>query len=317
MTAAAPAVPQCKNEDTPRIETKSKHGKRLAMAADISMTVLTSLKEASLSAPIPYVGIACALALEIATAAQGANDNKDAFKRLAYDSCSLVMQIKTVCEDLSTAKEKWIPEKGGVDEKGAQDQCDAMLSPMLHKHLEVLKETLTEIRDFAKHRANRGYWKRYFASKSDLGKIQEFRERVRQALDVFGIQSHITVRETMDRIAHRQESIHDELKNWGSVRRDSPEPISPVDDEKAKNPFARASSTEPSPPSPDSTSPVSFEDAFKGLLASGTIHGTVTFNNIKGDSNVTTNNVNNSSTNCGNVYYHTSFHPLGSYGKAW
>ncbi|EEB93121.1 hypothetical protein MPER_08269 [Moniliophthora perniciosa FA553] len=298
MTVAAPAVPPCKNEDTPRIEPKSKHGKRLSMAVDISMTVLATLKEASLSAPVPYVGIACALALEIAVAAQGAKDNKDAFQRLASDTCSLVVQIKAVCDDLSPAKEKWKQEKGGMDgmdQKGSHDQCHAMpmLAPNAAKHL----KTLTEIRDFAKHRSTRGYWKRFFAGKSDLGKIQEFRERVWQALDVFGIQSHITVRETMDRIAHRQETIHDELKSWGSVRRDSPEPISPVDDKAKNNPFAAP--TQPLPPSPNPSSPVSFEDAFKGLLASGTIHGTVTFNNIQGDSNVTTNNVNNSSTNWG------------------
>ncbi|KAK7051477.1 hypothetical protein VNI00_004451 [Paramarasmius palmivorus] len=318
MAPAVPAVPSNMDDVTPK--TQSKLGKRLSVASDISMTVLTALKEASLSAPIPYVGIACALALEIATAAQGAKDNKDAFKRLAKDTCSLVLQINAVCSELAPAyNEKERQESCGSekkDEKFLENEGDAygMLSPMLHKHLDGLKETLIEIREFVQHRISRTYWRRYVASKSDLGKIQEFRDRIRQALDVFGIQSHITVRENLDRIAHRQESMHDELKtHWGGVRRDSPEPMSPIDN-KNKNPFA----TDTSPSSPDTASSVSFDDAFKGLLSSSTISGTITFNNIKGDSHVTTNNVNNSSSNCGNTYhYSTNFVARGQYGKVY
>ncbi|ESK84407.1 hypothetical protein Moror_11064 [Moniliophthora roreri MCA 2997] len=276
MTAAAPAI-QLINEDTPLLST----------AAYISMPVLT------LSTPVPYVGFAYALLLEIATAAQEVKTDKNAFERLAHDLCSLVLQIKAVCEHIS-------PGDGILNE-------GSVLSLILRNYLEELKETLTEIRDFTKHRTNRS-WKGYFDNKSDLAKIEEFRERVQQVLVVLRAHLNISVCRTLDgiadSIAHRQDLNQDELKEWGGVRRDSTEPLPPVE-RKTKNPFA--SLTVSSPPNPNPSSPMSFEH----LLESSAIRGTVTSNNIKDDSNIITNNIHTSSTNCRNIYYNdTSYFGL-------
>ncbi|ESK93265.1 hypothetical protein Moror_14569 [Moniliophthora roreri MCA 2997] len=248
MREATPAITPPKRR---RNLFKLGFGRHSSAASDVSITVLSTLKDASMSGPIPSIGIACALALEILKAAQAAKDNKDAFKRLAKDSCSMVLQIKMVCEDLSAADDMG----DSIIERRER------LSLMLLKHLEGLEETLTEIRDFAKRRASRGFWKRYCSNKSDLGRIQEYRERVRQALDVFGIQSHIIVRETMVRMASQQQSLQEELRSWGSLERaDTSELTMSSVSEETNNPFTSSITS--------TSSSFSFEDAFKDLLES-------------------------------------------------
>ncbi|ESK84411.1 hypothetical protein Moror_11068 [Moniliophthora roreri MCA 2997] len=227
-------------------------GRRLNTASEISITALLTLKCASFAGQIPFIGIACTLAVEILRAAQAAKNNKDAFKRLAKDSCSLVLHIKMVCQELSSVNDM---KDSGIE--GRQ-----ILSPMLLKHLEELEETLTEIRDFAKQRASRGFWKRYFANTSDLGRIQEYRERLRQALDIFGIQSQITVCETVARMASQQRTIQEGLRSWGSIERaDTSGSTMFSVNEKTNNPFTSSANSTP-------CSSVPFEDAFKDLLKS-------------------------------------------------
>lgn len=240
---------------------------------------------------IPYLGLAAALALEIVTAAQATKDNKADFRRLTCDVCSLVTSISAVCIQMQAEGQE--------------------LSPMLNEHLEMLLDTLTQIKQFAEKRAGKAYWKRYLSARSDTGTIQEFRERLRQALDVFGVQSHITVRESVVRMANRQESFHEDLKETLFVpppRRQSPEPQTPEPEPetpKSRNPFAESvdsRNTNHRTPSPTS----SFDDAFKDILASATITGNVTVNNIVGDSHVSGNMSRRSYKNVGNVVRTTS-----------
>ncbi|KAL0567819.1 hypothetical protein V5O48_014179 [Marasmius crinis-equi] len=204
-------------------------GRRESAVADVSIAVLTTLKEVSQAAGgVPHVGIAAAIALQILTATQGAKDNRDCFKRLASDACSLVVNIVAVCDEL-------IQDSESGEEKE--------ISPSLNLHLETLTETLTQINVFAQERAEKSYWKRLISSRSDLDRIKEFRERLIQAVDLFGsharqIQSHITVRESIARIATRQRWIHEEFMKF--PRQVGPEPLSPPTEsppEASKNPF--------------------------------------------------------------------------------
>ncbi|KAL0567818.1 hypothetical protein V5O48_014178 [Marasmius crinis-equi] len=250
--------------------------KRKSTATDVSISVLTTLKEVSQAAGgISYLGIAAAIALEIVNAAQGAKDNRDSFKRLACDACSLVVNIAAVCDELVQDEEKEI-------------------SPSLKRHLETLTETLNQIKTFAQKRAEKAYWKRFISSQSDLDRIKEFRERLAQAVDLFGVQSHITVRESIARLATRQQSFHDEFKNYPGPRQASPEPLSPLTESPTEteygsnNPFR--SPTPPTPtPKPNST----FDDAFKDFLSSSTVTGTIVVNNIAGNNHTTTTNTSN------------------------
>ncbi|KAF9266378.1 hypothetical protein L218DRAFT_857671 [Marasmius fiardii PR-910] len=254
-----------------------RYKKHASTATDVSVTILTTLKEISqASGMIPYVGLAAALALEIVTAVQGAHDNKDSFKRLAYDVCSLVTNISVVCAQLAQTEGQ-------------------KLSPMLNEHLKTLKES---IKEFAQKHAGKAYWKRCFRAKSDKDRIQEFRERIRQALDVFGVQSHITVRESVVCMARRQQTFHEDLKESFVARRESLEPQSPGTSE-SRNPFTNRQSSSDS-------SAGSFDDAFKDILSSATITGNVTVNNIGGDSRVVVNNSRCLRRNVGNVVHTTT-----------
>jgi hypothetical protein len=51
----------------------------------------------------------------------------------------------------------------------------------------MLPRTLTSIEQFAKKKLSRGMIMRIIKHQSDLGKIQEFRETLRQSLDLFGV----------------------------------------------------------------------------------------------------------------------------------
>ncbi|KAG7090032.1 hypothetical protein E1B28_011652 [Marasmius oreades] len=272
----------------PKVEKKSLLSKnRASTATDVSVTVLKSLREiAQASGMIPYVGLAAALALEIVTAAQAAKDNKDSFKQLVYDTCSLVANISAVCKQL-------------MQSEGQK------LSPMLNEHLKMLKDTLAEIKVFAEKRAEKMYWRRFLSARSDTDRIREFRERLRQALDVFGVQSHITVRESVVRMASRQQTFHDDLKEHFIPRQESPEPYS-SETPKSRNPFT---SVAPSTNNHTASSAPSFDDAFKDMdmLSFATIRGSVTVNNISGNSHITVNSQPKfRSKNVGNVFHTTT-----------
>ncbi|KAL0567400.1 hypothetical protein V5O48_014592 [Marasmius crinis-equi] len=276
--------------------------RRTSIAVDVSVTVLTVLKEAAQGAP--YVGLVSALALEILTSAQGAVDNKYAFKGLVVDICSLVYQIDAVCKDLNPEND---PEK---------------LSPLLRTHLEGLEKTLTEIKDFAKKRGDRRFWRHYISSKSDLDRIQEFKQRVKQALDVFALQSHIIVRESVARIATRQEFMHEELRGQ---RRDSAPPIVTQSPHQCRltpealthsptvlqdnNPFRSAPST------PSHSQPA--DNPFASLLSSANITGNITYNHVAGNSSVSTNNNHSSISNTGNVYSTNTVNSNNVWHQRW
>ncbi|KAF5373749.1 hypothetical protein D9758_000885 [Tetrapyrgos nigripes] len=161
----------------------------------ISIVVFDALKDASIAAPFPYAFIAASLALQIVEAVQGAKDNKITLQRLARDSCELMYMVMTTLKEL------------------VQAECsdEVVKDASLNNHLEKLKQTLEEILQFAVKRSNRSRMKRMASSKGDVGRIQEYRERLKQALDIFGLQSTITVRSSLVRLAARQETFHEIL----------------------------------------------------------------------------------------------------------
>ncbi|KAJ8085207.1 hypothetical protein PM082_004001 [Marasmius tenuissimus] len=263
--------------------------KRGSTVADVSITILTALKEtAELSGVAPYVGTLSTLAIGIVNAAQGASDNRNSFNQLVCDTCSLVYNIGAVCKEFEPGK----------------------LSPTLISHLKTLTSTLEEIRDFAQRRADKAFWKLYLSAKSDLDRIQGFRGRLRQALDLFEVQSHIAVRGMVEQMDTRQKTIQEELR---ARRSDSDTALlcqGPnhrlLPSSLMINPSILNSDQNPTLVTSPISSPSATSSPFFGLASTGTFTGNVTVNNVSGNSHVVTNNNNRSTTNSRNVYNYTT-----------
>ncbi|KAJ7287145.1 hypothetical protein C8J57DRAFT_1282999 [Mycena rebaudengoi] len=147
---------------------------------DISETVLTTLTAAAQYTPLPFLQQASLLALAILNTVRAAKDNKESFKHLANDACELVSAIVCVYNDMV---------------KDGQEP-----SPGLKKHVEDLIGLLQNINQFASKHASNGTMYRMVRRTSDYGKIQMYRGKLRQALDVFGLQSSISIHETVMQI---------------------------------------------------------------------------------------------------------------------
>jgi len=198
---------------------------------DISSTVLATLTAASQFAPLPFLQEASFLALAILNTVQGAKDNKEAFKSLANDACELVSAIVCVYNDMEKDGHK--PSLG------------------LKKRVEDLINLLKGINQFSLKHISKGSVYRMVRLSSENQKIQQYRGRLRQALDVFGLQSSISIHENVVQILK-------ELRE-----RELPKP----DD------GSGPSSPSPSPPS---NSPF-------GNLLGGNITGNIRINTINGN----------------------------------
>ncbi|KAJ7496854.1 hypothetical protein FB451DRAFT_1209003 [Mycena latifolia] len=181
------------------------NGHAIDAAFDISSTVLATLTTAAQFAPLPFLQEASFLALAILTTVRGAKDNKEAFKSLANDACELVSAIICVYNDMEKDGQK--PSLG------------------LKKHVEDLISLLKGINHFAQKHASKGTVYRMVRLTSETAKIQQYRGRLRQALDVFGLQSSISIHETVVQIL--KELREREPKNGDSASASSSPPSSP------------------------------------------------------------------------------------------
>ncbi|KAJ7772063.1 hypothetical protein DFH07DRAFT_803570 [Mycena maculata] len=157
--------------------TPRPHGEVIDTALDISSTVLATLTAASQYAPLPFLQEASFLALAILNTVKGAKDNKEAFKSLANDACELVSAIVCVYNDMEKDGQK--PSLG------------------LKKRVDELISLLKSINHFSQKHIARSTMYRMVRLSSENAKIQQYRGRLRQALDVFGLQSSISIHETV------------------------------------------------------------------------------------------------------------------------
>ncbi|KAF8146879.1 hypothetical protein K438DRAFT_1868536 [Mycena galopus ATCC 62051] len=152
-------------------------------AFDISATVLATLATAAQCTPLPFLQEASYLALAILNTVRrvvGSKDNKDGFKSLANDACELVSAIVCVYNDMEKDGQK--PSLG------------------LKKHVEDLIGLLKAINLFSQKHIAKGTFQRMVMLQTENNKIQQYRARLRQALDVFGLQSSISIHETVVQI---------------------------------------------------------------------------------------------------------------------
>jgi len=207
-------------------------------AFDISATVLATLATAAQCTPLPFLQEASYLALAILNTVRGAKDNKEGFKSLANDACELVSAIVCVYNDM---------EKDGQK-----------ASLGLKKHVEDLIGLLKAINLFSQKHIAKGTFQRMVMLQTENNKIQQYRARLRQALDVFGLQSSISIHETVVQIL--KELRERDAQEKPKKDRDS-EPSSPR-----------------SPPP---------ENPFGNLLG-GNISGNIKINNITGNQEIRT-----------------------------
>ncbi|KAL4261234.1 hypothetical protein AB1N83_011043 [Pleurotus pulmonarius] len=161
----------------------------LTVAEDVAGIVLSTLQQAARLAPLPYLKEAAELAVVLFDMVQTTSENKSAFKALANDACELVYTAMSVWKD----REK---DNGGKS-----------IPRDLEDHLEELLGTMKNVTDFAKARASRGIFARLVSHKADAGRIQGYRAQIKDALDRFALQSHITVRDAMSRVQEQQAAI--------------------------------------------------------------------------------------------------------------
>ncbi|KAG6916692.1 hypothetical protein DXG01_005759 [Tephrocybe rancida] len=173
-----------------------------ALALDTSDVVLSTLADAAKLTPVPYLQEASGAALGIVKIIQGVRSNKDAFQRLASDACALVYIV--LCSE------------------GRGNEGMATVSPTYLQHARELAETVRDIYVFAEAQASRNIALRIIQYKSDTGTIQEYRDRLRQSLDVFNLESNIAIQETLALIQGQLAGIA-EHKPVGHARPDEVE----------------------------------------------------------------------------------------------
>jgi len=212
------------------------HAPALDATFDISATVLATLTSAAQLAPLPFLQEASFLALAILNTVRGAKDNKESFKALANDACELVSAIICVYNDMEKDGQK--PSLG------------------LKKRVDELIGLLKVINQFAQKHVAKGTFQRMVRLQTETGKILQYRARLRQALDVFGLQSSITIHETVVQILQelRERDTQEQAKKDGSSEPSSPRSPPP------ENPF--------------------------GNLLQGNITGNIKINNIAGNQEI-------------------------------
>lgn len=159
----------------------------------VSQVVLIALRSAAALAPIPYLQQAAILALTILDSVQGARGNQSGFAGLAADACNVVYIVTTFMD---------VKKKVGKD-----------LPADLEHNLKSLLNGLQKIERFAQKK--RGFLKRFVMSTTDAANIAEHRTMLNNSLATFGLESNLSIRDSVAQIAKRQEEMLDALKRNG------------------------------------------------------------------------------------------------------
>ncbi|GLB43792.1 hypothetical protein LshimejAT787_1403040 [Lyophyllum shimeji] len=164
--------------------TRSQATSKLDMALNPSALVPTLANAARLT-PVPYLQNAAALALGIVDEIRGAKSNKTSFQQLAHDACALVYII--LCRD----------------QKKVAD-IETVKSTYL-SHTQGLANTMHEIYRYTKSQSSRNKLIRMIQYKADTARIQGYRDRLKELLDVFTRSSRMSLQEAL--AAFNEEAI--------------------------------------------------------------------------------------------------------------
>ncbi|THU93815.1 hypothetical protein K435DRAFT_779706 [Dendrothele bispora CBS 962.96] len=168
----------------------SNTGKRFYNALDVSTALISTLHEVARFSPVPFLAETSSLALNLLNIVQNAKNNQEDFLRLAKEACELVYGIKMTLGNTRNPN---------VD---------------LRNYLKVLKETLSEIEDYAKRRTSRNWAARAIFTKSDAMVVQEYRQQIRHALDLFNIQTTVTNTDTINGMANDLQYLRNDVLQY-------------------------------------------------------------------------------------------------------
>ncbi|KAJ3813487.1 hypothetical protein F5876DRAFT_73877 [Lentinula aff. lateritia] len=261
----------------PSDEEQTKNAKRRsgkeeffpALSGATSLT-FSALRNAAAFAPIPYLGEAASLAIDIWDAVQSTRDTKASLKSLGSDAISLVYVVMATCDEVLKRHRQQKFAESAVEDTQKLEKDDSQvdgkvnkdrdpspskpeqtneqeeINPELQHNLERLCSTLTDIDVFARRVTSRNAIIRFLTVRSDTGKVTEFQNKMKMALDLFTLQSNITLRQVTGRIEAQQTQVLQTLQS----------PISPT------SPTSEGASifTSPSTPPPIS-SPPAFTEA--------------------------------------------------------
>ncbi|KAJ3981435.1 hypothetical protein F5890DRAFT_1556812 [Lentinula detonsa] len=157
---------------------------------------LTIFATAAQFTPVPYLATLASITSSICNTIQSAQDNKDSLKQLA----STVVSLSSTVIDTYHRLHPNPATEGQESESFSKD-------PTLNQHVERFIDMLKEIEDFVKSHISRKFFQRVVSSRSDLNVIQDYKEHLKKALDAFMLQSNITLRETVFKMASQQENI--------------------------------------------------------------------------------------------------------------
>ncbi|PFH49082.1 hypothetical protein AMATHDRAFT_63889 [Amanita thiersii Skay4041] len=160
------------------------------VALNVTDIVLLTLKDASEIPPVPFLSDAAAAALGIVHIVQQGKSNREEFQKLSEDATEVVYAVICTLRDVT------------------QEEVDKDLE----EHVKHLVSILTDIERFARKGTGRGMVMGMLRSRADQGKIQEYREKLRQSMGIFGLQSDISIRESVTRMVAKQEEMMRELR---------------------------------------------------------------------------------------------------------
>ncbi|KAJ3796301.1 hypothetical protein GGU11DRAFT_832304 [Lentinula aff. detonsa] len=157
---------------------------------------LTIFATAAQFTPVPYLATLASITSSICNTIQSAQDNKDSLKQLA----STVVSLSSTVIDTYHRLHPNPATEGQESESFSKD-------PILNQHVEKFIDMLKEIEDFVKSHISRKFFQRVVSSRSDLNVIQDYKDHLKKVLDEFMLQSNITLRETVFKMASQQENI--------------------------------------------------------------------------------------------------------------
>ncbi|RXW17636.1 hypothetical protein EST38_g8220 [Candolleomyces aberdarensis] len=144
--------------------------------------VVTSVATAASMSPIPLVGEAAGLVLEILTIIQDVQDNKDQFKQLASHAYQLVARAVSACSPYGSQRD---------------------LPSPLRTDLDTLIHALKPVRDYSAKKLQRGWIKRVIFRRHDEQVIRNYYNEVKNGLELFNMSSHIELRQGQAEIIKR------------------------------------------------------------------------------------------------------------------
>ncbi|KAF9477579.1 hypothetical protein BDN70DRAFT_880967 [Pholiota conissans] len=156
---------------------------------------LALVKEAADFAPIPGLKQAAGTTLQILSSIQAVKDNKTAFRALGDDATALIAVIWRSYQT-SPSKESWPP-----------DDFKVVIDDLVH--------TLRSINEYVNAMLDRGVGLRWAYSTADVTKINEYRTKLQNAVQRFGVSSDLTIVDIIHQVLKDQKQILEQLAAKG------------------------------------------------------------------------------------------------------